>query len=125
MKKNFFLENLAWPFRPVRNANRKNGLTFYSSPWKPFRTVRKKKKSYPILLVESIVMVWSHIFWSRILLDFFHAFNLWLRFYRDFGPIVHCQLGDICRAKFLLFSALSCFLEPDSVVMLLQMTMGC
>ena len=54
-----------------------------------------------------------------------HAFNHGLQLYRDFGPIVHCLLGDICRAKFPLFSALNCFLEPDSVVMLLQMTMGC
>ena len=29
------LENLAWPFRQVRNAIRKNGLTFYSTPWEP------------------------------------------------------------------------------------------
>ena len=35
LKKKFFWKNLVWPFWPVRNANRKNGLAFYSTPWEP------------------------------------------------------------------------------------------
>ena len=45
----FFWKNLVWPFWPVRNANRKNGLAFYSTPWEP------KKRLMPASISEKVV----------------------------------------------------------------------
>ena len=54
LEKKNFLENLDGPFRLVRNANRKNGLAFYFTPWEPRNLPRPlypwAKGSSPFLL---------------------------------------------------------------------------
>ena len=62
-KKNYW-ENLARPFWPVCNANRKNGLTFYSTPWEP-RNLPRPPYSWTR---------WSGPFLTNVLTDFLTNF---------------------------------------------------
>ena len=65
-KKNFFWKNLVWPFWPVRNANRKNGLAFYSTPWEP------KKRLMAASISEKVVTLYEFYLWFLIVYYFFH-----------------------------------------------------